>query len=71
MKFELAQALDVLRRTPGLLDGWLRGLDQTWIGNNYGPETFSPFDVIGHLLHGERTDWLTRVEQILQHDVRR
>jgi len=67
MKFDLKQSIEVLDRTPIVLRNWLVGLDETWIENNYGKETFSPFDVIGHLLHGERTDWMTRVEIILEH----
>lgn len=67
MQFDLARSLQILERTPRVLDQWLRGLDETWILNNYGPDTFSPFDVIGHLLHGEQTDWMTRVGQILEH----
>lgn len=65
MKFELNQSIEILQRTPVLLRHWLVGLDPVWLDNNYGEDTFSPFDVVGHLLHGERTDWMTRVEIIL------
>ena len=66
MNFELNQSLQILRRTPGVLRHLLTGLDADWIETNYGKETFSPFDVIGHLLHGEQTDWMARVEIILE-----
>lgn len=68
MKFELDHSLPILRRTPSVLRNWLTDLDSQWIENNYGDQTFSPFDVVGHLLHGERTDWMARVVIILQDD---
>jgi DinB superfamily len=67
MKFEMNQSIELLERTPAVLKNWLTGLDHRWIENNYGAETFRPFDVIGHLLHGERTDWMARLEIILEH----
>ena len=67
MEFELKRSLKILQRTPAVLRNWLDGLDACWTENNYGNETFSPFDVVGHLLHGERTDWMARVELILEH----
>jgi hypothetical protein len=66
MKFELNRSLQILQQTPSVLRTWLAGLDRPWIENNYGDDTFSPFDVVGHLLHGERTDWMARVEIILE-----
>ena len=57
----------VLARTPATLDALLRGLPQAWIAAHEGPETWSPFDVMGHLIHGEQTDWLPRVRIILEH----
>ncbi len=66
MKFDKAQSIDVLERTPGVLKTLLGGLDDGWIMNNEGPETFSPFDVIGHLIHGEKTDWAVRAKIILE-----
>jgi hypothetical protein len=65
--FVMEEAVAVLRRTPASLDALLRGLPNDWILTNEGGETWSPFDVIGHLIHGERTDWLPRVKVILQH----
>src|SRR5215203_668227 len=65
MQFELDQGLEVLSRTPGVLRAMLQGLSQPWIVNNYGENTFSPFDVVGHLIHGERMDWVKRIDRIL------
>ncbi len=59
-------ARDVLERTPSVLRACLGGLSDRWTLANYGPETFSPFDVVGHLIHGERSDWMTRVRHILE-----
>lgn len=64
--FELEQAMTVLSRTPAVLDDWLRGLPAPWTDCNEGPETFSPFEVVGHLIHGERTDWMARGQRILE-----
>ncbi len=64
MEFNLDQALEVLDRTPRVLRNMLSGLNSCWIENNYGDDTFSPFDVLGHLLHGEQTDWLARLKII-------
>ncbi len=61
MNFSLADSVAVLERTPNTLREMLDGLSPKWIDANEGPETFSPFDVIGHLIHGERTDWIARV----------
>ena len=58
---------DLLARTPALLDAWLRDLPSVWTLANEGEETFSPFDVVGHLIHGERTDWMPRARMILQY----
>ena len=66
MNFSLDQAIDVLGRTPAALTGLLSGLGEEWSEGNEGPETFSPFDVVGHLIDGEETDWIVRAQQILQ-----
>ena len=50
----------VLARTPGVLKELLDGLPETWTKSNEGPETWTPYDVVGHLIHGERTDWIPR-----------
>ncbi|HEY9505771.1 MAG TPA: DinB family protein [Gemmatimonadales bacterium] len=65
MKFELASASDILRRTPGTLRVLLDGAGDPWIRSNEGAETFSPFDVVGHLIDGEETDWIPRARIIL------
>jgi hypothetical protein len=65
MEFDLKKSEEVLERTPSVLYAMLGGLDETWINNNEGGATWSPYDVMGHLIHGERTDWMPRVEIIL------
>ena len=67
MNFSLDDALPVLRRTPAVLRAWLEGLPDPWTMATEGPETWSPFDIVGHLIHGERTDWMERVELLLAH----
>ncbi|MFQ5591372.1 MAG: DinB family protein [Phycisphaerae bacterium] len=67
MKFKLDQAIEVLSRTPAVLRSMLSGLSGPWVFNNYGDNTFSPFDVVGHLIQGERTDWIQRTLIILEH----
>src|SRR5262245_56113382 len=67
MNFQLDQATTMLERTPALMNLWLRGLPQGWLDANEGPETWSPRDVIGHLIHGEDTDWIPRAQLILEH----
>lgn len=63
--FTLEAGIPVLERTPAVLRALLEGLPDEWIVATEGPDTWSPFDVVGHLIHGERTDWLPRVELIL------
>src|SRR5438034_11423911 len=65
MEFDLALALDVLRRTPATLRELLDGLSDSWVRRDEGPETFSAFDVVGHLIDGEETDWMPRARIIL------
>jgi hypothetical protein len=67
MEFQFDDALPVLRRTPAVLGALLLGLPGPWIGATEGPGTWSPFDVVGHLIHGDRTDWMPRVEHMLRH----
>jgi hypothetical protein len=64
--FDLTSAIAVLERTPGTLRALLSGLPEVWTAPNEGPETFSAFDNVGHLIHGERTDWLARAKIILE-----
>jgi DinB superfamily len=71
MEFNLKQAIEVLRRTPSILNSLLRDLPEPWLVHNEGPETWSPYDVAGHLIHGEETDWIPRAKMILEHGERR
>jgi hypothetical protein len=63
--FDLALSIDVLARTPATLQALLGGLAEPWVRGDEGPETFSPFDVVGHLIDGEETDWMPRARIIL------
>ena len=67
MNYRLDDAVAILRRTPAALRALLLGLPEDWLRANEGPGTWSPDDVVGHLIHGERTDWIPRVEHILRH----
>ena len=67
MEFRLEDAWPVLRRTPEVLRGLLLDLPDCWIEAAEGPESWRPYDVVGHLVHGERTDWMSRIHHILQH----
>jgi len=62
--FTLPLGLDVLERTPAVLRALLAGLSAEWVTATEGPDTWSAYDVIGHLIHGERTDWIARAEII-------
>jgi uncharacterized damage-inducible protein DinB len=65
--FTLEEAIPVLRATPQVLRAWLKDLPELWIRATEGPETWSPYDIVGHLIHGERTDWIPRLELLLVH----
>jgi DinB superfamily len=67
MEFRFDEALPVLRGTPSVLRALLVELPSAWTEATEGPGTWSPFDVVGHLIHGERTDWVPRIEHILRH----
>jgi hypothetical protein len=64
--FQLNAALEVLERTPATFQALLGGMSEVWTAPNEGPETFSAFDNLGHLIHGERTDWIPRAIIILE-----
>ena len=66
MKYSLIKSYEILDRTPAVLQALLAGLSDDWIMTNEGPETFSPYDVVGHLIHGEKTDWTARMKMILE-----
>jgi uncharacterized damage-inducible protein DinB len=68
--FGLDDAVAVLERTPATLSALLAGLPDTWIRATEGEGTWSPYDVIGHLIHGERTDWIPRAQHILAGEAR-
>lgn len=68
LNFDLADAIDVLRRTPAVISALLTDINDSWARANEGPETFSPFDVVGHLIEGEHTDWIVRAEIIRRGD---
>jgi hypothetical protein len=63
----IEECLSVLVRTPLTLDALLRDLPETWTTATEGPGTWSPYAVMGHLIHGERTDWMPRLAIILEH----
>jgi hypothetical protein len=67
MQYRLDDALEILARTPGTLSALLRDLPAPWAKATEGPHTWSPYDVVGHLIHGERTDWIPRARIILEH----
>ena len=65
MNFNLEQAIQILERTPFVLETLLTGLDDDWVMHNEGGETWSAFDIVGHYIHGEKTDWIPRMQIIL------
>lgn len=65
MQFEFEQATEVLRQTPAVLDALLRGKSAVWLNCRKTPESFSPLDVVGHLTHADRTNWIPRTQLIL------
>lgn len=65
MQFSLDKSIEVLERTPTILKSLLLGLSDEWLRNNEGENTWSPYDVVGHLIAGEKTDWITRTKIIL------
>ena len=65
MEHKLEDSIAILGRTPAVLNALLRDLPESWTLRNEGESTWSAFDVVGHLIHGERTDWMPRAERIL------
>ena len=65
--FVLTDGPRLLARTPAVLDAWLRDLPATWLDADAGPQTWNPAVVVGHLIEGERHDWIPRVRHILEH----
>ncbi len=65
MTFDLHESRAILARTPGLFRAWFAGLPEGWLACDEGPGTYTPRDVLAHLIHGERTDWIPRLRMIL------
>lgn len=65
MNFSLQRSIEILERTPSILDSFFNELSDDWTLNNEGENTWSPYDIIGHLIHGERTDWIERAKIII------
>ncbi len=65
MQFDLNKSLAILRRTPDVLETLLLDLPDDWTMHNEGGKSWSPYDVVGHLIHGEKTDWIERIKIIL------
>lgn len=65
MKYNIHTSIQILERTPVVIESLLKGISKEWSAHNEGPDTWSPYDVVGHLIHGETTDWITRMEIIL------
>lgn len=65
MEFSLEKVIPILERTPRVLKHLLEELDTSWTHQNEGEDTWSPYDIIGHLIHGEKTDWVPRIQHIL------
>ena len=71
MSFDLATGVAVLERTPATLRAMLSGLPSAWLDANEGPDTWSPYVIVGHLVHGERVDWISRARVILAQGAQR
>ena len=65
MKYTLDEGIAILERTPRVLESLLKGLPDSWTACNEGGDSWSAFDIVGHLIHGERTDWIQRLKIIL------
>lgn len=71
MEYQYEQAVDILRRTPATLAVLLRGLPEAWTTSTEGPDTWSAYDIVGHLLHADETDWIERTRIILTYGEQR
>lgn len=65
MKYNLNEAISILSKTPLVLKELLENLSKDWTHQNEGGDSWSPYDVIGHLVHGEKTDWMPRLEIVV------
>lgn len=70
MTFDLAEGVEILIRTPAVLRSLLAGLPAGWVDHNEGGDSWSPFDVVGHLIDGDRTDWIPRARIIIGREAR-
>src|SRR5262245_24257468 len=68
LAFSIDGAREILERTPGVMRALLAGLGDGWTTHNEGGDTWAPYDVIGHLIHGEKTDWMERIGKCLSED---
>ena len=66
--FSIERTVEIIERTPGVLRALLHGLSDDWIHHSEGGESWTPYDVVGHLVHGERTDWMARIKKCLGTD---
>ncbi|MGZ3681110.1 MAG: DinB family protein [Ktedonobacterales bacterium] len=71
MDYQYEHAVEILRRTPATLTALLRGLPNAWTTTTEGPNTWSAYDIVGHLLNGEETDWIVRTRILLDHGEKR
>ena len=71
MKFSLQETITILKQTPTVISTILKDLPDEWVQQNEGGDSWSPYDVVGHLIHGERTDWIPRTKIILFEDDKR
>ncbi len=67
MNFQLEQSIEVLSRTPATLTALLQNISAPWYLSDEGPDTWTPYDVVGHLIHAEETNWIPRAKMILEH----
>lgn len=65
MTFEFNKAIEILEKTPIVIEALFNGISKDWVMNNEGPDTWSPYEIVGHLIHGEKTDWIPRARIIL------
>jgi hypothetical protein len=65
MEFNIAETVEILRRTPAVLETLLKGLSPEWLEGNEGKNTWSPHTVMGHLIYSEETNWIPRLRKIL------
>lgn len=65
MEFNLTESIQILDKTPLVISNLLKDLPEAWVRTNEGGDTWSPYDVVGHLIHGEKTDWVPRTMIIL------